>query len=255
MTIFLGIDNVCYTHTMQHGQMSLIGFLDKALEYGAQAVQMDPLWPKYDLDLSDAGLNYLSGLLKERGLEVIVKGNSGGLGSLANAPDRSQDDVAFFKSKIEAAVKLKSPVVRIVTRAYPFPTKHNQPPVGVSCDTVVGWVINNLKELTPLAEEMGVNIAVENHGDLRIAELERIIAEVDSPALGIQFDLLEQVAIFEDPFQAAERLLPHAFTIHWNDAYSILSSSGFRVAACPPGARRIISARMESIVPKTSATS
>jgi sugar phosphate isomerase/epimerase len=126
-------------------------------------------------------------------------------------------------------------VVRIVTRAYPYPTQHTAPPVGVPRDQVVGWVIDNLKALTPLAEDLGVKVAVENHGDLRIAELERMLAEVDSPALGIQYDLLEQVAIFEDPRLAADRLLPHAFTVHWNDAYPRLSSRGFRVTACPPG--------------------
>ena len=65
--------------------------------------------------------------------------------------------------------------------------------------------------------------------------MERILAEVNSASLGIQYDLLEQVAIFEDPFMAAERLLSSAFTVHWNDAYPILSSSGFSVKPCMPG--------------------
>jgi sugar phosphate isomerase/epimerase len=220
---------------MKSGEMDLIEFLDKAVEYKVGCVQMDPLWPSQGLDLTIDSLTRLGGMLNERGLEIVVKGNSGGLGTLANPPEKSQDDITFFLSKIEAADKLNSPVVRVVTRAYPFPTKHTQPPKGVLREKVVGWVIANLKALTPLAEELGIRIAVENHGDLRITELERILAEVDSPALGIQYDLLEQVAIFEDPFLAAERLLPYAYTVHWNDAYPFLSSSGFCVAACLPG--------------------
>ena len=96
-------------------------------------------------------------------------------------------------------------------------------------------MIVNLSKLTPHAESKGVRLVIENHGDLRIAEIERILEEVHSSWLGVQFDLLEQVAIFEDPGQAAERLLPHAFTVHWNDAYPKLSDSGFSVAACLPG--------------------
>jgi len=215
--------------------MDLLGFLDRAVEYGAGAVQMDPLWPAHDLDLSDGSLDRLRGLLEDRGLEIIVKGNSGGLGTLANPPEASNEDVALFKSKIKAAVKLNSPVVRVVTRAYPYPTKHTQPPKRIHRDKVISWLITNLKALTPLAEDLGIRIAVENHGDLRIAELERILVELDSPALGIQYDLLEQVAIFEDPFLAGERLLPHAFTVHWNDAYPRLSNTGFSVEPCPPG--------------------
>jgi sugar phosphate isomerase/epimerase len=196
---------------------------------------MDPLWPSQDLDLSEASLTQLGHMLKGRDLQLVVKGNSRGLGSLAHPPDAAGEDIALFQSKIETAVKLDAPVVRIVTRAYPYPTKHTKPPRGVSRDQVVGWVIANLQALTPLAEELGIKIAVENHGDLRITELERMLAEVNSPALGIQYDLLEQVAIFEDPRVAGERLLPYALTVHWNDAYPLLDNRGFRVTACSPG--------------------
>jgi sugar phosphate isomerase/epimerase len=105
----------------------------------------------------------------------------------------------------------------------------------VARQDVIGWVIKNLRDLTPLAGANGIRIAIENHGDLRIAEIERILEEIHSPWLGVQFDVLEQVAIFEDPGLAGERLLPHAFTVHWNDAYPKLSNSGFCVAPCLPG--------------------
>jgi sugar phosphate isomerase/epimerase len=235
VAVILGVDNVCYTHTMRDGQLDLVGFLDRITTYGAQAVQMDPLWPAQGLSLSEQSLARLRSLLEERGLQLVVKGNSGGRGSLAVPMDSAQEELSLFRSKIEAAAKLEAPVVRIVTRAYPYPTKHTAAPPGVPRDRVLGWVIANLKELCPLAEETGIRIAVENHGDLRIAELERILAEVDSPALGVQYDVLEQVAIFEDPRQAADRLLPYAFTVHWNDAYPLLGPGGFRVAACLPG--------------------
>lgn len=235
MTITLGIDNVCYNHTMRSGSLDVVGFLDKAVTYGAKAVQMDPLWPSQGLDLSDESLTRLRAMLDDHGLQLVVKGNSGGLGSLANPPEATQEDITLFRSKIEAAARLEAPVVRIVTRAYPYPTKHTTPPEGVPRGQVVGWVIANLKMLTPLAEDLGVKVAVENHGDLRIAELERLLAEVNSPALGIQYDLLEQVAIFEDPRLAADRLLPHAITVHWNDAYPRLSNRGFHVTPCMPG--------------------
>jgi len=179
VAVTLGIDNVCYSHTMRAGNLDVVGFLDKAVTHGARAVQMDPLWPSQGLDLSEASLARLRAMLDDRGLQLVAKGNSGGLGSLANPLEAAQEDVAFFQSKVEAAAKLEAPVVRIVTRAYPYPTKHTAPPKGVSRDQVVGWVVTNLKALTPLAEDLGVKIVVENHGDLRIAELERILAEVD----------------------------------------------------------------------------
>jgi sugar phosphate isomerase/epimerase len=235
MTLTLGIDSVCYFHSMKSKRLDLQGFLDKALAYGAGSVQMDPLWASQGLDLSAKSLKTLQGLLAERNLQIIVKGNSGGLGSLANPPEASAEDIEIFRFKIEAAAQLGSPAVRIVTRAYPYPTSHTAPPAGVRRQTVIGWVIENLCKLAPFAEANNVRLAIENHGDLRIAEIERILAEVDSPWLGVQYDLMEQVAIFEDPKLAAERLLPYAFTIHWHDAYPKLSEAGFWVRACPPG--------------------
>jgi sugar phosphate isomerase/epimerase len=235
MAIFLGIDSVCYVHTMKSKKLDLRGFLDKAVDYKAQAVQLDPLWPSQGLDLTPKCLDYLEGLLVERNLKIIVKGNSGGLGSLAKPPELSEDDIKIFGAKIEAAARLSSPIVRIVTRAYPYPTSHTTPPLSVPRQEVIQWVIENLKRLIQRAQSAGVRLVIENHGDLRITEIERILEEAHSPWLGVQFDLLEQVAIFEDPGLAAERLLPHAFTVHWNDAYPILGASGFSVAACLPG--------------------
>jgi sugar phosphate isomerase/epimerase len=235
MAVIVGVDSICYTRTMRAKALDLAGFLDRIAAHGAKAVQMDPLWPSQGLDLSEASLARLQAMLEARGLLLVVKGNSGGLGSLANPPEAAQEDIALFRSKIEAAAKLGAPIVRIVTRAYPYATKHTTSLRGVSRAQVIGWVVANLKALMPLAEDLGVKIAVENHGDLRLAELERILAEVDSPALGVQCDLVEQAAIFEDPWLAAERLLPHAFTVHWSDACPRLDEAGFCIRVCPPG--------------------
>lgn len=45
MTTTLDTDNVCYNYTMRAESLDVVGFLDKAVTYGARAVQMDPLWP------------------------------------------------------------------------------------------------------------------------------------------------------------------------------------------------------------------
>jgi len=220
---------------MKSNKLDLQGFLDKAVLYGAGAVQMDPSWPSQGLTLTPYSLKVLREMLDDRELQIVVKGNSGGLGSLANPPEASASDIDIFCAKIEAAANLGSSVVRIVTRAYLYPTTHTTPPLGVPRQEVIKWVIENLKKLIPSAETHGIRLVIENHGDLRIAEIEHILKEIHSPLLGVQYDLLEQVAIFEDPGQAAERLLPHAFTVHWNDAYPKLSNSGFCVTACLPG--------------------
>jgi sugar phosphate isomerase/epimerase len=235
VTIIVGIDSICYTRTLRAGSLDVAGLLDRAAAIGAQAIQMDPLWPEQGLDLSETALARLRGLLDERGLTVVIKGNSGGRGSLAQPPADVEEDMSLFRAKVKAAARLNAPVVRIVTRAYPYPTRHTTPPVNTPREQVINRVIANLKTLAAAAEHEGVRLAVENHGDLRIGELERILAEVDSAALGVQYDLVEQVAIFEDPRRAAERLLPRAITVHWHDAYPRPGGAGFHVVVCPPG--------------------
>ena len=68
MTITLGIDSVCYQHTMKSKKLDLQGFLDKAVANRAGAVQMDPSWPSQGMDLGPKSLSYLRHILDERGL-------------------------------------------------------------------------------------------------------------------------------------------------------------------------------------------
>jgi len=68
MSITLGIDNVCYVHTMKSNKLDLQGFLDKAVLYGAGAVQMDPSWPSQGLTLTPYSLKVLREMLDDREL-------------------------------------------------------------------------------------------------------------------------------------------------------------------------------------------
>jgi sugar phosphate isomerase/epimerase len=200
------------------------GFLDKAVAYGLDLC-------KWTHPASRSGLTHMPVFapLLEAKSQVVVKEFR--RVRISGKSTRSIRWRHQFSRQDRAAARLNSPVVRIVMRLTRIP----EPTPPASRREVIGWVIENLRKLTPHAEIASVRLVIENHGDLRIAEIERILDEVNSPWLGVQFDLLEQVAIFEDPNQAAERLLPHAFTVHWNDAYAKLSNSGFCVAACPPG--------------------
>lgn len=94
-----------------------------------------------------------------------------------------------------------------------------------------------LRSVAPRAEDLGVHIALENHGggDLRAPELKGLIERVDSSAVGVCFDSGNAAYAGEDPVQAAELLGPHVVTCQLRDARAWMTASGAAVQWVPLG--------------------
>ena len=60
-------------------------------------------------------------------------------------------------------------------------------------------------------------MAVENHLDFNSDEILRILQNVDSPYLGINFDTGNFVRVLDDPIQAMEKLVDHVYATHIKD--------------------------------------
>jgi len=121
----------------------------------------------------------------------------------------------------------------LVSRAYPFRAGEWIPP-QVPRRVVLEWLVQVLESLVRVAKEYGVVLALENHGDLYISELEWVLKTVDAPELRVQLDVAEQIALFEDPLEAVRRLAPYAATVHWTDLVPIPTDEGYLITACPP---------------------
>lgn len=67
------------------------------------------------------------------------------------------------------------------------------------------------------AQEVGVELVVENHADLTAAELERLLSHVGSPCLGVCLDTANALRVGDDPLAAARRLAPHTRLVHLKD--------------------------------------
>jgi sugar phosphate isomerase/epimerase len=96
-------------------------------------------------------------------------------------------------------------------------------------------VVARLRAVRPLAEEHGVPIAVENHQDLSVDDLLRIVGEVGGPAIGVAFDPVNAYVVAEDPFAALPRLAPHIRTIHLSDFFAYPTREGWRLVRCALG--------------------
>lgn len=96
-------------------------------------------------------------------------------------------------------------------------------------------VQTKLRIATKTAEELGVNLAVENHQDLASEELIWLCQSIDSPRLGITLDAGNPLATAEEPIDFFRRVAPHVMNVHLKDYWVWWSEEGYRLVRCPLG--------------------
>jgi sugar phosphate isomerase/epimerase len=84
-------------------------------------------------------------------------------------------------------------------------------------EELIGAVVPMLKEAVEVAEEYDIVLALENHIDFISAEVVRILDEVGSERLRVNFDTGNTIRLFEDPVEAAARLAPYTVSTHTKD--------------------------------------
>jgi sugar phosphate isomerase/epimerase len=94
---------------------------------------------------------------------------------------------------------------------------------------------DRLRQATPLAEENGIRLALENHCDSFSEEVLWVIEAVDHPSVGACIDTMNAWHMTEDPMQAIENLAPKAFTNHFRDDRVDFCRDGFKVTGTAVG--------------------
>jgi sugar phosphate isomerase/epimerase len=64
---------------------------------------------------------------------------------------------------------------------------------------------------------VGLDLALENHGDLTAVEISQLLARVDEPALRVCFDTGNAMRVGDDPVEAARLLSPAVRMVHLKD--------------------------------------
>jgi sugar phosphate isomerase/epimerase len=105
-----------------------------------------------------------------------------------------------------------------------------------------GWparleaVAARLREVLPVAEELGLAIAMENHQDATTEDLLRLADMVgNSPAYGITLDTGNPLAMAEDPVEAARRMANLIRHVHLKDYKIHFAPEGYRLVRCAAG--------------------
>lgn len=92
-----------------------------------------------------------------------------------------------------------------------------------------------LRELAKMARPLGITVAVENHLDFSVEELHDLIKKVDSPNVGVMFDVGNTIGTLDDPVEAADTLGPFTVATHFKDFAIEEVTRGFRFTAVPLG--------------------
>ena len=84
-------------------------------------------------------------------------------------------------------------------------------------EELIGRVVPMLKEAAAAAEAHDVTLALENHIDFTSREVARILDDVGSEHLKVNFDTGNTIRLYEDPVEAAARLAPYTISTHTKD--------------------------------------
>ena len=218
MTMKLGLDS--YSYHLAFGahpdftprrRLTLFGFIERVAALGLDGFQIDPM------HLASRDRSYLA--------EVRAAAAGPGLfleyGTIGTDPRRLERELAV-------AGRLSSPVLRTFAG---FDRWHRRTQVPAE----IHRAIRNLKRVCRMAEDHGIRIAVENHGDLTTDELLQVVRAVDSPWVGICLDVGNAMLTMEDPIAATAKMAPYAVTTHFKDYAMVPTNYGGKITGVALG--------------------
>ena len=111
---------------------------------------------------------------------------------------------------IAAAARFGHSVLRITAGS---PASRGDEPADVLVERLVGPV----RRAVEAAAEVGLQLALENHGDLRAVDILELFARVDRPNLGVCLDNVNLVRVGDDMLEGTAALAPHALLVQLKD--------------------------------------
>jgi 3-oxoisoapionate decarboxylase len=96
-------------------------------------------------------------------------------------------------------------------------------------------LVANLSEAARIAEDEGIVIALENHCDFTGREIERVIREVDRPAVRAALDTGNSLTVFSEMEDDVAALAPLSVTTHLKDMTVVQHDNPGRIPFLPIG--------------------
>jgi sugar phosphate isomerase/epimerase len=134
--------------------------------------------------------------------------------------------VIDLKRWLHIASALGGKLVRIVAG---YSTYRGREPVA----TQVGRLIPQLREVSQVAADLGIVLALENHGDFTPLELAELIVGVGAPNLKATFDTGNCVRLDADLIESTQRMAHVTEIVHLKDLWVLENSRGNPNASWP----------------------
>jgi len=224
------------SYSTRNSGLDPVGVLDLASELGLDGVLFEdsPFSSFRDEHLRTIRETAAdSGLYVEFGMGSIFRWHAmaeKGLGLLADSGhDISVSPAGIVVHHLKIAEKLGSPILRCV--AGNLFTRDE----GQDMQLLADEAVSILKEACPVAEDMGIKIAMENHADFTVREGAGILARVDSPAFGFTVDCGNLAFDLDDPVRLAKMMAPHALTTHYKNYRVLRTPEGLALGNCALG--------------------
>ena len=114
-----------------------------------------------------------------------------------------------IKKYFELSQWFHSNVLRIVASSIHYFSQPHQPQIEKA--------YKYLEKILPLAEEFNIKLALENHGDFYLHEIQRIIERFDTPYLGVVLDTGNFLRLNEQPLDVISIFGEKIYLVHIKD--------------------------------------
>ncbi len=193
-----------YRKYLTSGEMTLEGFLDKAVEIGLDCVDLTSYYfPSTDIEY----LNHIKKYAYLNGLDIT--GTAVGNRFTYPEPEKRAEAVEMVKKWVDISVILGAPCIRAFAGGIPE---------GSTFEESMKWTVECLEECLDYAKPKGVIIGLENHGGIT-ATADQVISilravkgnYLDERWLGTNLDLGNYRG---DIYGNIEMAAPYAVTTH-----------------------------------------
>lgn len=196
-------------------RMDAVGFVEATREAGGDVAQ---IYHSMIDGLDEVGLRRLRDRADE--LDVLLEVHGG----YAGRKD--------FENTIHRAAALGA---RVVGCSFGMMLRPDKIATLAAWDEHVAKCRARLEELGAIAGSHGVKIAVENHLDFTVEELHDLIKSLNTPNVGVLFDVGNTLGTLDDPLEAAEVLGPLTLATHYKDFAVVENATGFQLTMVPLG--------------------
>jgi sugar phosphate isomerase/epimerase len=207
----VGVDHYCYhrffgdVYAQQKApdrQMTVEQYVRRCAELGCDGLSMETCFvPRFDREY----LSSLKGLLDELKLDrVWAWGHPDGLEGGRNK--KAYDEMI---AQIENAKAVGAKVMRVVGSSFDFRFEPHAPQVE--------RLSRMYSEAVKIAKKHDIKLATENHIDFTADEMLKLLTNVNSPYLGINFDTGNFLRLLDDPIKGMQKLAKHVLATHVKD--------------------------------------